>query len=88
MFKKNEEPRQSSVKRRYNKSKEHSLMTKETDEQLQEERKKAYLKQSSQNLLRRLLENGNQAEIIPIYDPTLGFIYKKAQQAFEKEISH
>lgn len=78
MRKKNKEP----------KSKEHSLMTKETDEQLQEERKEAYLERPSQNLLRRLLKNGNKAEIIPIYDPKLGFIYKTAQQAFEEEISH
>jgi len=86
--KKNKEPKQPSVKRRYSESKEHSLMTKETDVQLQKERKEAYLKQPSQNLLRRLLKNGNNAEIIPIYDPNLGFIYKTAQEAFEEEISH
>ena len=78
MRKKNKEPE----------SKEHSLMTTETDEQLQEKRKEAYLERPSQNLLRRLLKNGNNAEIIPIYDPNLGFIYKTAQQAFEEEISH
>ena len=88
MRKKNKEPKQPSVKRRYSESKEHSLMTKETDVQLQKERKEAYLKQPSQNLLRRLLKNGNNAEIIPIYDPNLGFIYKTAQEAFEEEISH
>ena len=78
MRKKNKEPE----------SKEHSLMTTETDEQLQEKRKEAYLERPSQNLLRRLVKNGNNAEIIPIYDPNLGFIYKTAQQAFEEEISH
>jgi len=85
---KEKEPKQPSVKRRYSESKGHSLMTKETDEQLQEERKEAYLERPSQNLLRRLLKNGNNAEIIPIYDPNLGFIYKTAQQAYEEEISH
>ena len=78
MRKKNKEPE----------SKEHSLMTTETDEQLQEKRKEAYLERPSQNLLRRLIKNGNNAEIIPIYDPNLGFIYETAQQAFEEEISH
>ncbi len=68
-------------------SKEKSSKTKETDEYLQEERKEAYLERPSQNLLRSLLKNGNNAEIIPIYDPKLGFIYRTAEQAFEEEIS-
>jgi len=85
---KEKESKLPSVPRRYSESKEHSLMTVETEEQLQEERKEAYLERSSQNLLRRLIKNGNNAEIIPSYDPNLGFIYKTAQQAFEEEISH
>ncbi len=68
-------------------SEEHSIMSRENEEKFQEERKKAYFELPSQNLLRTLLKNGNNTEIIPIYDPNLGFIYKTAEQAFEEEVS-
>ena len=57
-------------------------------EKLQEERKEAYLEQPIQNILRKLLKNGNSTEIIPIYDLKLGYIYRIVEQAFEEEISH
>jgi hypothetical protein len=75
-----------------NNNKEHkkdkASVTIKTDEHLQEERKKAYLERSSQILLRGILKNGNKSEIIPFYDPNLGFIYKTAELAFEEDTSH
>ena len=64
------------------KNKEQSVEPKENDEQLQEKRKEAYLERSSQILLRSLIKNGNNSEIIPTYEPNFGYIYKTAEKAF------
>ena len=83
----NNKREQSSLSRSSIENKEKLSKTKETDEYLQEERKEAYLERPSQNILRSLLKNGNNAEIIPIYDPKLGYIYRTVEEAFEEEIS-
>ncbi|MBN2603962.1 MAG: hypothetical protein JXA91_07525 [Candidatus Thermoplasmatota archaeon] len=46
------------------------------DLELKEERKKAYSQPESQTLLRFLIKNGDGAEITPVYDPNLGFVYE------------
>jgi predicted RNA-binding Zn-ribbon protein involved in translation (DUF1610 family) len=70
------------------KNKEQSVEPKENDEQLQEKRKEAYLERSSQILLRSLIKNGNNSEIIPIYESNFGYIYKTAEKAFDEQYSH
>ena len=52
---------------------------------IQEERKKAYLEPECQNLLRNLIKSNNTEQIIPEYRPNFGFVYEKAEQAFEKK---
>ncbi len=41
-------------------------------------RKEAYIEPQTRDLLRRLLEEGDNEEIIPIYSPAFGFEYKTA----------
>ena len=80
------EQKQSFVQRHNSESKDNTLMTTDVEDQIQIERKEAYIERSTQNLLRNLLGSENE-EIIPTYDPTLGFIYKTIKKAFEEEIS-
>ena len=54
---------------------------------IDDERNKVYLEPESQNLLRELIKNGDNTQIVPTYDPNLGFVYKKVEQAFEQETS-
>jgi predicted RNA-binding Zn-ribbon protein involved in translation (DUF1610 family) len=54
--------------------------------EIQEERKQAYLEPECQNLLRDLISD-DVGQIIPEYRPNFGFVYEKAEQAFEKETS-
>ena len=56
-------------------------------QQIDDERTKVYLEPESQNLLRELIKNGDNTQIVPTYDPNLGFVYKKVEQAFEQETS-
>jgi hypothetical protein len=56
-------------------------------QQIDEERTKIYSLPETQNLLRKLINTCDTAQIVPIYDPNLGFIYKIVEQAFEKESS-
>jgi len=64
-----------------------SLTTADFDYDFQIERKEAYMERSTQNLLRSLLKAGKNEEILPIYDPTSGFIYETIEPALE-EVSH
>jgi ssDNA-binding Zn-finger/Zn-ribbon topoisomerase 1 len=82
------EQKQPSVHRRYSESKEYSSIAAVTDDEIQTERKQAYIERPTQNLLRNLLKTGKNEEILPSYDPASGFIYKTIEPAFEEEISH
>ena len=63
------------------------LVLKPESEEMKLERMKAYIERPTQKLLRSLLEKGKSPEIIPIYDPTIGFRYKAAESAFDKNVS-
>jgi len=54
---------------------------------IQEERKKAYLEPEIQNLLRDLIKSNDIGQIIPEYKQNFGFVYEKAEQAFNHETS-
>jgi ssDNA-binding Zn-finger/Zn-ribbon topoisomerase 1 len=71
-----------------NESKNLSFEAPDTDSEIKTERKEAYIERPTQNLLRSLLKGVKNQEIIPVYDPVSGFIYKTIEPAFEKEISH
>jgi predicted RNA-binding Zn-ribbon protein involved in translation (DUF1610 family) len=66
---------------------DYSFVSSENSEELQTERRQAYLERSTQNLLRGLLKDGKNEEILPTYDPNSGFIYKKIEHVFEEETS-
>jgi len=60
------------------------LVLKPESEEMKLERMKTYIERPTQKLLRSLLEKGGSTEIIPVYDPTIGFRYKAAETAFDK----
>ncbi len=59
------------------------LVLKPESEEMKLERMKAYIQRPTQKLLRSLLEKGKSPEIVPVYDPTVGFRYKAAEAALE-----
>jgi len=63
------------------------LVLKPESEEMKLERMKAYIERPTQKLLRSLLEKGKNPEIVPVYDPTIGFRYKAAESAFDKSAS-
>jgi len=63
------------------------LVLKPESEEMKLERMKAYIERPTQKLLRSLLEKGKNPEIIPVYDPTVGFRYRAAETAFEKNVA-
>lgn len=63
------------------------LVLKPESEEIKLERMKAYIERPTQKLLRGLLEKGKSSEIIPIYDPSIGFRYKTAESAFDANVS-
>jgi predicted RNA-binding Zn-ribbon protein involved in translation (DUF1610 family) len=50
------------------------------------ERKEAYIDPTTRNLLRKLLESGEHEEVIPLYQPGIGFAYK-SNNAESKDIT-
>lgn len=63
------------------------LVLKPESEEIKLERMKAYIQRPTQKLLRSLLGEGKSNEIIPVYDPTIGFRYKAAEPAFDGNAS-
>jgi len=63
------------------------LVLKPDSEEMKLERMKAYIERPTQKVLRSLLEKDKNSEIIPIYDPVIGFRYKTAELAFDGNIS-
>ena len=75
------------MKKMENKNKDQKNTTPK-DLELKDERKKVYSHPESQTLLRVLIKNGNNSEILPVYDPNLGFVYKIADQSLKDNLSH
>jgi predicted RNA-binding Zn-ribbon protein involved in translation (DUF1610 family) len=47
----------------------------DTEDKIELERREAYIEPTTRVLLRKLLQGGDQEEIIPIFKPGLGFVY-------------
>ena len=54
------------------------------EDEIQLERREAYLEVETQRLLRELLRIEPQEEIIPSYDPAKGFVYESVEPIFEE----
>jgi hypothetical protein len=63
------------------------LVLKPESEEMKLERMKAYIQRPTQKLLRSLMEKGKPSEIVPIYDPTVGFRYQAAEAALDGKAS-
>jgi len=64
------------------------MLTKpEAEEEIKLERMKAYIERPTQKLLRGLLESGGKTEILPTYDPSLGFRYEVVESVFDENVS-
>jgi predicted RNA-binding Zn-ribbon protein involved in translation (DUF1610 family) len=70
-----------------NKSRKQSLANTKTEDELNAERKEAYMEVPTQNLLRGLLKKGKNTEICPNYEPSIGFVYESIEPALQGENS-
>jgi hypothetical protein len=57
-------------------NKEVTIGAPDIEDEIQLERREAYVEVETQKLLRDLLHNEAREEIIPSYDPANGFVYK------------
>ena len=79
-----EERKDSKPKAEYKKSKEIAIGTPDIEDEIQLERREAYIETETQKLLRELLQDEAQEEIIPFYDPANGFVYKSVEPILEE----
>lgn len=66
------------------KQKEISVGTADIEDEIQLERREAYVEAETQKLLRELLSNEAREEIVPQYDPANGFVYKLVEPLLEE----
>ena len=52
------------------------LVTSETEDEIQQERREAYVEPLTRQVLRNLIESGKEGEVIPFYHPASGFTYE------------
>lgn len=69
-------------------TKEIQIGAPDIEDEIQLERREAYIELETQRLLRELLKDGSRKEIIPTYDPAKGYTYKSIKQIFEGELSN
>jgi predicted RNA-binding Zn-ribbon protein involved in translation (DUF1610 family) len=77
----------NSNHKNYNQNPNQKLGNYKTDDELNAERKEAYMMTSTQSLLRDLLKKGKNTEICPNYDASIGFVYESIEPALEGENS-
>ena len=65
-------------------NKEISIGAPDIEDEIQLERREAYVEVETQKLLRDLLHNEAREEVIPSYDPATGFVYKSVEPIFEE----
>jgi hypothetical protein len=53
-----------------------NINTANIEDKIELARREAYIEPQTRDLLRKLLEDGDDEEIIPIYSPAVGFEYK------------
>ena len=58
------------------KNKEVAIKAIDLEDKIELERREAYIEPKTRDLLRKLLQGGDKEEIIPIYTPSLGFVYQ------------
>jgi hypothetical protein len=80
------EEKQPSDQLRFNEIRELMLKGPEAEEEIDLRRREAYIERPTQKLLRNLLEGGKKAEILPIYDLSLGFRYKTVESVFDETV--
>jgi len=57
------------------------LVTSETEDEILQERREAYVEPQTRQILRNLIESGKEGEVLPFYHPASGFTYElKATQ--------
>ena len=56
----------------------------DAEDKIELERREAYIEPETRDLLRKLLQDGDEEEIIPIYTPGIGFVYQVTGNASNK----
>ena len=56
----------------------------DAEDKIELERREAYIEPETRDLLRKLLQDGDEEEIIPIYNPGIGFVYQVTGNASNK----
>ena len=69
-----EDSTQSIGKTNSNKQKE-TVKTMDLEDKIELQRREAYIKPKTRDLLRKLLQAGDKEEIIPVYTSGVGFVY-------------
>jgi Zn finger protein HypA/HybF involved in hydrogenase expression len=78
-------PAKETPKASSNKSKEISLGAPDIEDEIQLERREAYVEVETQKLLRELIKNETREEIVPSYDPAEGFVYKTVESILDEK---
>ena len=73
---KEEQQKGSISKPSSNKNKEAPAKDITMEDKIDLERREAYIEPKTRDLLRKLLQSGDNEEILPIYTPGLGFVYQ------------
>lgn len=70
----------------FTKTPETTTQVLDSDDQIEQERRDAYIEPKTRSLLRDLIQCEDKAEIIPKYNPSIGFIYELSQREPEDYI--
>ena len=60
------------------------IKTLDAEDKIELERREAYIEPKTRDLLRKLLQDGDKEEIIPIYAPGIGFVYQVTSNSSSK----
>jgi ssDNA-binding Zn-finger/Zn-ribbon topoisomerase 1 len=66
-----EQPKENTIS-----DKKEAINAIDVEDKIELERREAYIEPKARDLLRKLLQDGDKEEIIPIYTPGLGFVYQ------------
>jgi ssDNA-binding Zn-finger/Zn-ribbon topoisomerase 1 len=70
----------------FTKTPETTTQVLDSDDQIEQERRDAYIEPKTRSLLRDLIQCEDKAEIIPKYNPSIGFIYELSERGPEDYI--
>ena len=65
-------------------NKRESINAIDAEDKIELERREAYVEPGTRDLLRTLLQEGDKAEIIPVYTPGIGFVYQVTSSTSSK----